>query len=72
MCAGRPSRSRGRLNLAKAAKIAIATIRRIEGQEGPMVGYVSSLMRIESAFGEAGIRFLNKDVEGGIGVRLAR
>jgi hypothetical protein len=37
-----------------------------------MVGYVSSFMRIESAFGEAGMRFLNKDVEGGIDVRLAR
>lgn len=29
-------------------------------------------MRIESAFEDAGIRFLDKDSDGGIGVRLAR
>jgi hypothetical protein len=44
----------------------------VEEQRAAVVGYVSSLMRIESAFGKAGIRLLNKDVEGGIGVRLAR
>ena len=55
-------------NLAKAAKIGIATIRRIEGQEGR--GCVSTLMHIQSAFEQAGIRFLDSDVEGGIGVRL--
>ena len=59
-------------DLAKAAKIGIATIRRIEGQEGPMMGYVSTLMRIQSAFEEAGIRFLDNDAEGGIGVRLRK
>jgi hypothetical protein len=36
------------------------------------MGYVSTLMRIQSAFEQAGIRFLNKDSEGGIGVHLAR
>jgi transcriptional regulator with XRE-family HTH domain len=59
-------------NLANAAKVGVATIRRIEGQEGPMMGYVSTLMRIQSAFEDAGVRFLDKDSEGGIGVRLAR
>jgi transcriptional regulator with XRE-family HTH domain len=59
-------------DLAKVAKIGIATIRRIEGQEGPMMGYVSTLMRIQSAFEEAGIRFLDNDPEGGIGVRLRK
>ena len=58
-------------DLAKAAKVGIATIRRIEGQEGPMMGYVSTLMRIQSAFENAGIRFLDNDAGGGIGVRLA-
>ena len=37
-----------------------------------MMGYVSTLMRIQSAFEDAGIRFLDKDFDGGIGVRLAR
>jgi predicted transcriptional regulator len=59
-------------DLAKAAKVNVATIRRIEGKAGPVMGYVSTLIRIQSAFEQAGIRFLNKDSEGGIGVRLAR
>ena len=58
-------------DLAKAAKIGIATIRRVEGQQGPMMGYVSTLMRIQSAFEQAGVRFLDNDAGGGIGVRLA-
>ena len=58
-------------DLAKAAKIEIATIRRIEGQEGPVMGYVSTLMGIQSAFEKAGILFLDNDAGGGIGVRLA-
>ena len=36
-----------------------------------MMGYVSTLMRIQSAFEQAGIRFLDNDTGGGIGVRLA-
>lgn len=59
-------------DLAKAARVGVATIRRIEGQDGPMMGYVSTLTRIQSAFEDAGIRLLDKDSEGGIGVRLAR
>ena len=59
-------------DLAKEAKIGVATIRRIEGQKGPMMGYISTLTRIQSALEDAGIRFLDKDSEGGIGVRLAR
>ena len=59
-------------DLAKAAKVNVATIRRIEGKAGPVMAYVSTLMRIQSAFEQAGIRFLNKDSKGGIGVRLAR
>ena len=58
-------------DLAKAAKIGIATIRRIESQEGPMMGYVSTLMRLQSAFERAGIRFIDNDAAGGIGVRFA-
>jgi transcriptional regulator with XRE-family HTH domain len=58
-------------DLAKAAKIGIATIRRVEGQEGPVMGYVSTLMSIQSAFENAGIRFHFNDANGGIGVRLA-
>jgi predicted transcriptional regulator len=58
-------------DLAKAAKVNVATIRRIEGREGPVMAYVSTLMRIQSAFEQAGISFLDNDAGGGIGVRLA-
>ena len=58
-------------DLAKAAKIGIATIRRIESKEGPMMGYVSTLIRIQSAFEKAGILFLDNDAAGGIGLRFA-
>lgn len=56
--------------LAKAANVSIATIRRMEAQEGPVMGYVSTLIRIQSAFEQAGICFLDTDAGGGIGVRL--
>ena len=58
-------------DLAKAAKVNVATIRRIEGKEGPVMAYVSTLMRIQSAFEKVGIRFLENDAGGGIGVRLS-
>ena len=35
------------------------------------MGYVSTLMRIQSAFEKAGIRFLDNEPGGGIGARLA-
>jgi hypothetical protein len=41
------------------------------GQEGPVMGYVSTLMSIQSAFEKAGIRFLDNEPGGGIGVRLS-
>jgi transcriptional regulator with XRE-family HTH domain len=59
-------------DLAKAASVNIATVRRIESKEGAVMGYVSTLMRIQSAFEEAGISFLDNDAEGGIGVRLRK
>ena len=58
-------------DLAQAAKVSIATIRRMESQKGPVMGYVSTVMRIQSAFEKEGIRFLDSGPEGGIGVRLA-
>jgi transcriptional regulator with XRE-family HTH domain len=57
-------------DLAKAAKVNVATIRRIESKEGPVMGYVSTLMRVQSALESAGIRFLDNEPGGGIGVRL--
>jgi transcriptional regulator with XRE-family HTH domain len=57
---------------AQAAKISVATIRRIESQEGPLTGYVSTLAKIQAAFEQAGIYFIEEDEMGGFGVRMAK
>jgi hypothetical protein len=36
------------------------------------MGYVSTLMSIQSAFEQAGILFQDEDAEGGIGVQLEK
>jgi len=56
--------------LAEAADVGVATIRRIEGQRGIAMGNVSTLLRIQQAFERAGIRFIDTDTSGGVGVRL--
>ena len=58
--------------LAKASGIGTATIRQIQRSAGPVGGYVSTLMRVQSAFEKAGILFLDDDAGGGIGVRLQK
>jgi transcriptional regulator with XRE-family HTH domain len=59
-------------DLAQAAQIAISTVRRIEAQKGTAMGYVSTLLRIQKAFEQAGVQFMDDDDFGGIGVRLQR
>ncbi len=56
--------------LAKASGVGIATIQRLENSKGPLSGYFSTIMRIQSALEKAGILFLDHDAGGGIGVRL--
>ena len=48
-------------DLAKAAKTGLATVARIEQQEGPAQGYVSTIMRIQGALERAGIRFIEDE-----------
>jgi predicted transcriptional regulator len=57
-------------HLARAAKVGIATIRRIEGLDGPVTGYISTLVRIQEAFELAGVQFIDADSTGGMGLRL--
>jgi transcriptional regulator with XRE-family HTH domain len=58
--------------IAQAAKISVATIRRMESQEGSLMGHVSTLLKIQAAFEQAGIQFINEDETGGFGVRMAK
>jgi hypothetical protein len=57
-------------DLARASGVGPATIRRIEVVKGPILGNVSTQLRIQQAFEKEGIRFLDADSSGGIGVRL--
>jgi transcriptional regulator with XRE-family HTH domain len=59
-------------DVAQAAKISVATIRRIESQEGLLSGYVSTLLKIQAAFEQAGVQFIDDDETGGFGLRMAR
>ena len=57
-------------DLAKKAKVGLATIQRLERGSGPLMAHVSTVLKIETAFGKAGIRILEPDNQGGMGVRL--
>ncbi len=57
-------------DLAQASGVGPATIRRIEILRGPIKGNVSTQLRIQQAFERAGVRFIEADGAGGIGVRL--
>jgi transcriptional regulator with XRE-family HTH domain len=59
-------------DVARAAKISVATIRRIESQEGTLTGYVSTLLKIQAAFEQAGIQFIDDDEAGGFGLRMSK
>jgi transcriptional regulator with XRE-family HTH domain len=60
-------------DLAKASGVGTATIQRIEkSNELTMSGYVSTLVRIQTAFEAAGIQFIDDDEIGGYGLRLQK
>jgi transcriptional regulator with XRE-family HTH domain len=56
-------------DLAKAAKIGLATVARIEQGEGMVQGNVSTIVKIQQALERKGIRF-TEDPVGTFGVRL--
>jgi ribosome-binding protein aMBF1 (putative translation factor) len=55
--------------LAKKADIGLATLRRIEQKEGIAKGNFSTIIKIQKALEQAGIRFTEDDT-GEIGVRM--
>jgi len=59
-------------DIADAAKISVATIRRIESQEELLTGNLSTLLKIQAEFEQAGIQFIDEDETGGFGLRMAK
>jgi len=40
--------------------------------QGPLAGYVSTLLKIQAAFEQGGIQFIDDDEIGGFGLRMAK
>lgn len=59
-------------DIAEAAKISVATIRRIESREQLLTGNISTLLKIQAALEQAGIQFIDEDETGGFGLRMAK
>ena len=59
-------------DLSKASGVGTATIHRIEKSNGPITGYVSTIVRIQAAFEQAGVLFIDDDETAGIGLRLTK
>jgi transcriptional regulator with XRE-family HTH domain len=55
--------------LARAAAVGLATLQRIEQNEGVLKGNFSTILKIEKALEKAGIQFTD-DEAGEIGVRM--
>lgn len=58
--------------LAKNAKIGLATIQRLERGSGPLMAHVSTAVKIETCLKQAGILFIESDNSAGEGVRFAK
>lgn len=56
--------------LAQKASVGLATIQRLERGSGPLMAHVSTVVKIEACFKQAGIEFIQADVSGGEGVRF--
>lgn len=57
-------------DLANAASLGVATIRRMEANEGLVQGAADSVWKIQKALETAGIMFIPGDEQSGPGVRL--
>jgi transcriptional regulator with XRE-family HTH domain len=59
-------------DLSKASGVGTATIQRIEKSDRAVTGYASTLVRLQTAFEQAGIQFIDDDETGGFGLRMAK
>ena len=58
--------------LAKKAKIGLATLQRLERGTGVLAAHVSTVVKLQTTLEKAGVRFFDQDDGGGVGVRLKR
>jgi len=56
--------------LAEASGLAIATIRRMEGDRGPLRSSAENVLKVQQALEDAGVIFIDQNEESGPGVRL--
>ena len=59
-------------DLANAASVGVATVRRLEAAEGQGRGSVDSVWKIQRALEAAGVEFISAEADKGPGVRLRR
>jgi transcriptional regulator with XRE-family HTH domain len=64
MCAARALLGWDQPKLARAAKVAIGTVRRMESFEASIQSHTGTLLRIQTALEKGGIEFLNDDRPG--------
>ncbi len=57
--------------LAEASGLALSTVKRMEGSEGVLRGTAENVWKIQRAFEDAGVIFIDEDGEGP-GVRLRK
>ena len=68
--AGRALLGWSQLELAEAASVGVATVRRLEATETEIRGSVESVWKIQKALEAAGIEFIPEEAGRGPGVRL--
>ncbi len=58
--------------LAKASGLALSTIKRMEGDRGPLRSSAENVLKVQQALENVGIAFIDEDNELGPGVRLRK
>jgi transcriptional regulator with XRE-family HTH domain len=70
--AGRALLGWSQLQLAEAASVGVATVRRLEAADTQIRGSVDSVWKIQQALERAGIEFIPEEAGRGSGVRLKK
>ena len=68
--AGRALLGWSQIELAEAASVGVATVRRLEAAETQIRGSVDSVWKIQQALEAAGVEFIPEEAGRGPGVRL--